>query len=48
MQRPFCEQPLFTFSLTKVGISSDASSLVTDLYSQPDAQKRFLIVAESM
>lgn len=48
MKQPFCEQPLFTFFQTKVGISSDASSLVTDVYSQPDAWKIFLIVSEPM
>lgn len=36
MKQLFCEQQLFTFFLTKVGISSDANNLVTNAYSQPE------------
>lgn len=46
MKQPFCEQPLFTFFQTKVGISSDASSLVTGVCSQPGSWKGFLIMSE--
>lgn len=34
MKQLFCEQQLFTFFLAKVGISSDANNLVTNVYSQ--------------
>lgn len=36
MKQLFCEQQLFTFFLTKVGISSGANNLVTNAYSQPE------------